>query len=52
MNKKTVKLLRLNRDTLHALTGANLLRAAGGRPTTGCTDACTYTCKPCTKFCN
>jgi hypothetical protein len=52
MNKKTVKSLKLNRETLRALADARLRLAAGGIPTgTGCTEACTVTCHPCTKFC-
>jgi hypothetical protein len=52
MNKKTVKSLRLNRDTLRALTDTTLREAAGGQLTGGgCTDRCTVTCYPCTRYC-
>ena len=51
MNKKTVKSLRLNRDTLRALTDATLREVAGGQTYGGCTDRCTVTCYPCTRFC-
>ena len=46
MNKKGVRKLQLNRETLHALAEPELAGIAGGVTAPNCTNTCPINCQP------